>query len=109
MALYVLTDAGLGETKIGRYLGPSHQAVSLMSYWILPASGIPVSQTTIQRITYLETCTDAKKSRFKVFDGSIQKRFHENYNEATFYGESSSKPTMEMWDEISDNDEDLKE
>ena len=44
-------DTGLGETKIGQFLGPSHQFGSLMSYWILPDSGIPVSRTTVQRIT----------------------------------------------------------
>ena len=48
-------DAGLGETKIGRFLGPSHKVVSLMSYWVLPRSGIPISITTVQRVTHLET------------------------------------------------------
>ena len=54
-------DAGIGETQIGRFLGPSHKVGSLMSYWILPASVIPVPRTTVQRVTYLETCTDASK------------------------------------------------
>ena len=98
----------MGETKIGRFLGPPHQFGSLMSYWILPDSDIPVSQMMLQRITYLETCTDAKKSRLKVFDDAIQERFYEKYNEATFAGKSSSKPTMEMWSELAENDEYFK-
>ena len=69
-------DAGLGETKIGRLLGPTHRFGSLMRYWILPASGIPVSQTRVQRIMYLETCIDANKSIFEVFDDAIQEQFH---------------------------------
>ena len=97
-------DAGLGESKIGQLLGPSHRVGSLMSYWILPASYIPVSQTTLQYITYLETCTDANKSRFKVFDDAIQEQFHEKYDEATFADESSIKPTTEMWAELAEND-----
>ena len=64
-------DAGLGETKIGRFIGPYHRVGSLMSYWIIRDSGIPVSWTTVQHITYLETCIDANKSRFKVFDYAI--------------------------------------
>ena len=40
-------DKGLGETKIGQFLGQSHQFGSLMSYWILPDSGIPISRTTV--------------------------------------------------------------
>ena len=80
-----------------------------MSYWILPASGIPVSRTTVQRITYLERCIDANKSRFKLCDDAIKEIFHEEYDEATFAGESSSKPTMEMWDELAENNEGFKD
>ena len=50
-------DAGLGETKLQRFLGPSHKVGSLMSYWVLPKSGIPISRTTVQRVTHLETQT----------------------------------------------------
>ena len=63
----------------------------------------------MQRITYLETCTDANKSRFKVFDDAIKEQFNEKYDEATFSGESSSKPTMEMWDELAENNEGFKD
>ena len=35
-------NAGLGETKLARFLGVYHQVVSLMSYWVLPAIGIPM-------------------------------------------------------------------
>ena len=51
-------DAGLGETKIGRFLGVSHHIVSLVSYLVLPASGIPMSRTTVQRVTNLESQTE---------------------------------------------------
>ena len=36
-------NAGLGEAKLGRWLGVSHKVGQLMSYWILPVSGIPIS------------------------------------------------------------------
>ena len=32
--LWFKEDAGLGETKLGRFLGVSHHIGSLMSYWI---------------------------------------------------------------------------
>ena len=44
-------DAGRGETKLGRFLGPSHKFVSLMSYWVFSNSGIPISRTTVKRVT----------------------------------------------------------
>ena len=97
------------ETKIGRFLRPSHKVGSLISYWILPTSGMPVTLTTMKHITYLETCTDSKKSLFKVFDDGIQEQFHEKYDKATFSGKNISKPTMYMWAELADNDEDFRE
>ena len=35
-------DAGIGETKLGQFLGVPHSVGSLMSYWVLPSSGIPI-------------------------------------------------------------------
>ena len=35
----------------------------------------------------------------------FRNNFIEKYNEATFSGEIIRKPTMEMWDELIDNDE----
>ena len=46
-------DAGLGETKLGRFLGISHHIRSLMGYWVLSASGLLISRTTVQQVTNL--------------------------------------------------------
>ena len=78
-----------------------------MSYWILPSSGIPVSITTILRVTYLETYNDANKQRFELYDKAIKGRFHNKYTEEAFVGPNSTKPTMEMWAEIAEDDEDF--
>ena len=48
-------DAGLGETKLWRFLRVSHHIGSLMSYWVFPEIGIPMSRTTVQRVTNLES------------------------------------------------------
>ena len=42
------SNAGLGEVEVGRWLGVSHRVGQLMSYWVLPESGIPISVTTVQ-------------------------------------------------------------
>jgi hypothetical protein len=78
-------DAGIGEIKIGRFLDVSHNIGSLMSYHILPESGVPVSRTTVQRMTELEKSTDANKARISKFDQAIAKRSKRNdlANEAT--------------------------
>ena len=64
-------DAVLGETKLGRFLGISHYIGYLMSYWVLPASGIPMSRTTVQLVTNLESQTEQCKKRFEVYDRAI--------------------------------------
>ena len=66
-------DAGLGETKLGRFLGVSHNVGSLMSYWILPVSRIPISRTTVQRVTNLESQTEQCKKRFEAMTGAPQR------------------------------------
>ena len=37
--------------------------VSLMSYWVFPKSGIPITRKTVQRETHLGTQTDANRKR----------------------------------------------
>ena len=69
-------DAGLGETALGWFLGVSHQVGSLVSSWILPENRIPVSRTTVQRVTNLEGQTDQNKKRFDANDKLIADRFN---------------------------------
>ena len=40
------TNAGLGESQLGRWLGVSHKVGQMMSYWILSISGKPISCET---------------------------------------------------------------
>ena len=79
-----------------------------MSYWVLPKSGIPISRTTVQRVTHLETQTDANKKRFEHYDKEINERFHEVYTQESFSAPSSDKPTMEMWKYLAHGDEDFQ-
>ena len=67
-------NAGVGKSEIGRWLGVSHKVGQLMSYWILPISGIPISCVTVQRLTNLEQQTDEWKGRMNNYDIKIQER-----------------------------------
>ena len=68
--------AGLGETKLGIFLRVSHHIGSLMSYLVLPEIGIPMSRTTVQRVTNLESQTEQRKKCFEVYNISIVERFN---------------------------------
>jgi hypothetical protein len=53
------SNAGLGEVELGQWLGVSHQVGLLMLYWIfLPASGIPISVSTVKQMTNNKRRTD---------------------------------------------------
>eukprot|EP00978_Attheya_sp_CCMP212_P008877 scaffold20848_cov68-Attheya_sp.AAC.1 len=70
------SNAGLGPIEIGRWLGVSHKVGQMMSYWILPLSGIPVSVVTVQRLTNSEKQTDEWKKRMQVFDDNLEAKWN---------------------------------
>ena len=59
-------------------------------------------------MTYLETCTFASKQHFEVYNKAIKQILHEKYTEEAFAGPNSTKPNVEMWAELSDDDEDFQ-
>ena len=101
-------DAGLRETQIGRFLGPSHKVGSLMRYLILLPRGIQFLRTTVQHVTYLEKFTDASNQRLELYDRAIKEIFHEKYTEEAFAGPNSTNPTVEMWAKLSEDEEYLQ-
>ena len=62
------SNAGLGEVEVARWLGVSHRVGRLMSYWLLPASGIPISATTVQRMTNDEKTTEEMQKRMTQYE-----------------------------------------
>ena len=97
-------DAGLGEVQLGQFLDVLHGTGSLMSYWVLPILGIPISRTTVQRMTELEKSTDVNKSRIIKYDASIAERFKEER-----LGKSGDKPDPADWSQLIESDPDFAE
>ena len=69
------SNAGLGEVELGRWLGVSHRVGRLMSYWVLPESGIPISVTTVQRMTNDEQNTEEMKTRVNEYEERLRAVF----------------------------------
>ncbi|CAJ1962216.1 unnamed protein product [Cylindrotheca closterium] len=46
--VFFCSDGGLGVNHIGRWLGVLHRVGPMMTYWVLPKSGIPISVDTVQ-------------------------------------------------------------
>ena len=93
-------DSILGETKLGRFLGVSHSVGSLMSYWVLPSSSIPITRTTVQRVTNLEAQTDKYKRIFDAYNKRIAEQFNEKFISANQEEHNRTKPTAEMWEDL---------
>lgn len=95
-------NAGLAIPKIGRFMGIADSAGNIMSYHILPESGIPIVAGTVQRVTMLEKQTEATKERMKVFNTRIQEKFKENRLLADGYS-----PRLEDWEDLLEEDDDF--
>ena len=72
-------NAGMGETKMGRWLGISHKTRSLMSFWILTPSCRVVSRTSVQQITNLELQEETNERCLTTFDEAV-KEYLQHYN-----------------------------
>ena len=92
-------DAGVGETKLDRWIGVAYRYGSLMKYWVLTESGIPVSRTTVQQITEVERELEVNKDKFKAFDMKVSDKFKNRKLSA----DVSISP--DDWKELVDNDE----
>ena len=102
--VWLKKDAGLGETKLGIFLGVSHHIGSLMSYWVFPARIIPMSRTTVQRVTNLESQTEQCEERFEFYDRAIADIFNEIYIEGNFVDTPNNKPNIERWEDLAGDD-----
>ena len=76
-----------------------------MSYWVFSATVIPTSRTTVQRVKNLESQTKKIKKRFEVYDRAISERFNEVYIEGNFINTPNNKPNIELWEDLTDDDE----
>ena len=71
-------NAGLDETKPGRWLGVAEHTGNLMCYHILNQNGEVVSRSTVQRVTALELQIDAHSKTFDEFETKICLKLKEN-------------------------------
>ena len=71
-------NAGLGPTKLGRWLGVAHRVGGLMSYWLLMINCTVIARTTVQRVTSLEMQTTHMKERAQAFDEATKAKIKDS-------------------------------
>ena len=65
------SNTGVNPPELGRRIGVSHCTCPFLSYWILPALGIPISCSTVQYLTNLEKQTGEVKEKMKAFTEKV--------------------------------------
>ena len=100
-------NAGLGITKIGRWLGLLHRIGTLMSFWILTSTGKVLSRTTVQRLTNLEIQLDDNKNKCAAFTTVIAERL--GGNDFVPIDEDGERIIPDDWDDPQFNEEFVEE
>ena len=73
-------NAGLGPTKLGRWLRVVHKVGGLMSYWVLTINCTVIARMTVQRITSLEMQATHMKERTQAFDEATKAKIKDTYD-----------------------------
>ena len=95
-------NAGLDVQRVGRFLGIANSASNIMSYWILPESGRPVTASSVQRMTILEQQTEANRDRIRDYNAKIAAKFKEQR-----IATDGEKPKLDEWEQLFEDDEDF--
>ena len=97
-------NSGPGKRGLGRWLGVSHRTGGDMFYWILKANGYVISQTTMQRITNLESEVSENQLMFLEFDEEIKRRIKNDD-----FPVDGDFPDPLKWADMLEDDEDFRE
>ena len=62
------------DCELASWMGAAHRVGSDMCYWLMPVSGIPVVNSTIQHITAEDLCNPDIKSRIDDFNTRLMTR-----------------------------------
>ena len=100
-------NAGLGETKLGRWLGVSHRVGTLMSFWVIASSGRVMSRTTVQRVTNLELQVEENKAKCMAYTASLTERVGDN--ELVLLDENGDMVIPDDWDDPNFSQEFIEE
>ena len=97
-------NAGLGEQKLGRWLGVAQNIGSIMTYHILQSNGEVVARSTVWNITNLEKETDSTGEAIKSFNDELSQRIKNDE-----FPVNGDKPDPELWADLAETDEDFRE
>lgn len=93
-------NAGLDVPRIGRFLGIANSSSNILTFYILPESGIPMQAGTVQRVTEPEKNTESVKERMKSHSDRMAVKFKGKRLSAS----TSTQPTLDKGSDQERND-----
>ena len=71
-------NAGLGLTKLGRWLRVAHKVGGLMSYWVLTINSTVIARRTVQWVTSVEMQATHMKERTQAFNEATKAKIKDS-------------------------------
>jgi len=68
--------------KMARWIGVAHRVGQAMCFWLLPASGVPIARTTIEKIKSDDMMTDMVKHQVEQLDQALESNLKANNQES---------------------------
>lgn len=65
------------DRELARWMGVAHRVGSDMCYWLMPVSGIPVVNTTVQHVTLEDLRNPEIKARVEEFNTKLDERLND--------------------------------
>ena len=96
-------NAGLDVPKLGRFLGVANLSSNMLTFHILPKSGIPIQAGTVQCVTEPEKQTNAVQERMREFSAKMANKF----KEGRLQNQAPNKPNLEDWSDLVEYDQDF--
>jgi hypothetical protein len=97
-------NAGLSESKIGRWLGVAKNVGTTLTFYVLTQTGQVVSRSSGERVKEIEKRTDEMKGKLEEFDMEINRRL--KFDDL---GTDGDKPDPHQWADLLDVDPDFRE
>jgi hypothetical protein len=66
------------DRKLGRWAGVAHRIGSDMCYWIIPESGVPVTDTTVQHVTRDDLHDPSISTQVEAFNAALTQRLDDS-------------------------------
>ena len=96
-----------GETKIGRWIGPTTNIGAALTYWILPASCRPIARSTVFPIPSDDMLKPDVKEKIKLHSIAVQTKIGDTTRDSDMdinLQQDLTQPELDIFDDMIDDE-----